>query len=57
MKILNEAGIQSGESGAAGLAGLLYCKDKINLTEDSIVLIINTEGITDTKLYNEIIKN
>ena len=47
----------TGASGAAGLAGLLYCKDKINLNKDSIILIINTEGITDTLLYTKIINN
>ena len=57
--------ITSGESGSAGLAGLLKCltdpnfnklKDHINLSENSNVLLFNTEGATDVNDFNEIIK-
>lgn len=41
MKFLREAGIDSGESGAAGLAGLLALRDRF---QGSRVLLVNTEG-------------
>jgi diaminopropionate ammonia-lyase len=41
MKLLGEAGIDSGESGAAGLAGLLALRDRF---QGSRVLLVNTEG-------------
>lgn len=54
----------SGESGAVGI-GLLYgimkkkhlesLKENMRLNEQSIVLIISTEGDTDSKSYNEIV--
>jgi diaminopropionate ammonia-lyase len=56
--------IIAGESGAAGLAGLLALinapelaesKQKLGIGENSIVLIINTEGNTDPVSYNNII--
>ena len=56
--------IFSGESGAAGLAGLLAlcqdkslaeAKEKIGLNEDSRVLVFNTEGVTDPDNFEEII--
>ena len=57
--------IISGESGSAGLAGLLKCltntgfnklRDHINLNENSNVLLFNTEGATDINDFNKIIK-
>ena len=59
--------ITSGESGAAGFAGLLSIMTKNNevsnelkeileLDENSVVLCINSEGDTDPKLYKEIVK-
>ncbi|MBN2350449.1 MAG: diaminopropionate ammonia-lyase [Bacteroidales bacterium] len=65
MKILafpegNDAKILSGESGAAGLGGLLaITSDKnlknvlkeLNLNSNSRILIFNTEGITDPDFY------
>jgi diaminopropionate ammonia-lyase len=41
MKLLAAAGIDSGESGAAGLAGLLAYRDRL---QGQRVLIVNTEG-------------
>lgn len=41
MSLLAEAGIDSGESGAAGLAGLLALRDRF---QGSRVLLVNTEG-------------
>jgi diaminopropionate ammonia-lyase len=41
MSLLSQAGISSGESGAAGLAGLLALRDRF---QGSRVLLVNTEG-------------
>jgi len=41
MRLLGEAGIDSGESGAAGLAGLLELRSRF---QGSRVLVVNTEG-------------
>jgi len=57
--------ILSGESGAAGLGGLIALltnpdlneiKQKISLNKSSKVLIFNTEGITDPIHFNKLIK-
>ena len=62
----NDHQITSGESGAAGLAGLIKClKDNkaedlnkhIGLNKNSRVLVFNTEGDTDTNSFKESIKN
>jgi diaminopropionate ammonia-lyase len=51
----------AGESGAAGLAGLLAVADDprarqaLGLNEDSRVLLINTEGATDPASYENIV--
>ncbi|MFL0245805.1 diaminopropionate ammonia-lyase [Candidatus Clostridium stratigraminis] len=59
-----DARIISGESGAvtAGLLSVITIDDKykelkeaINLTSDSRVLVINTEGNTDTEVYRRIV--
>ncbi len=56
--------IFAGESGAAGLAGLLaLCNDeslekvreRIGLNEKSRVLVFNTEGVTDPESFEELI--
>lgn len=58
----DETRVYSGESGGAGLAGLLACletpelKHHLDLNENSNVLVINTEGVTDKKSFNKIIK-
>jgi diaminopropionate ammonia-lyase len=41
MRLLGDAGIDSGESGAAGLAGLIALRDQF---QEQRVLVINTEG-------------
>jgi threonine dehydratase len=41
MKLLGDAGIDSGESGAAGLAGLLRLRDRF---QGLRVLLVNTAG-------------
>lgn len=56
----------SGESGAAGLAGLMKCikekslenlRNHIGLSSDSKILVFNTEGDTDKESFKSIIKN
>lgn len=66
MNAFAEAGIVSGESGAAGLAGLLAlfkdpsfseARQQIGLNENSRVLLINTESDTDPDNYQKIVGN
>lgn len=47
MRVLAADGIVSGESGAAGLAGLLAFSAELGLRQDDRVLVISTEGATD----------
>ena len=60
----NDTQVFAGESGAAGLGGLLAlandeslqeAKEKIGLNEKSRVLIFNTEGVTDPDIFDELI--
>ncbi len=60
----NDTQIFAGESGAAGLGGLLalandeslmQVKEKIGLNEKSRVLVFNTEGVTDPDTFDELI--
>jgi diaminopropionate ammonia-lyase len=55
MNILAADGIVSGESGSAGLAGMLVLRrsGKTGLPRD--VLLISTEGITDPELYRRVV--
>lgn len=64
MKLLSRDGIVSGESGAAGLAGLLEISERgaadeiretCRLTGSSTILVISTEGITNPSLYGKVI--
>jgi diaminopropionate ammonia-lyase len=61
MRQLAEAGIVSGESGAAGLAGLLAAledpaaREALHLDGGARVLLLNTEGATDPDAYVEIV--
>jgi diaminopropionate ammonia-lyase len=61
MRRLAGAGIVSGESGAAGLAGLLAAledpeaREALHLDEAARVLLLNTEGATDPEAYVEIV--
>ena len=64
--LLSDSKIISGESGAAGLAGLIKClndnnlkklKDHIGLNKDSRVLVFNTEGNTDKNSFSKIVEN
>jgi diaminopropionate ammonia-lyase len=61
MLAMAEEGIVSGESGAAGLAGLLaLTADRdaaaaVGITEAGIVLVVNTEGATDPVNYQRVV--
>ena len=61
MRALAAAGIVSGESGAAGLAGLLLAADDpatrvaLGLDAASRVLLFSTEGATDPALYARLV--
>jgi len=61
LRLLAAQGIAIGESGVAGLAGLLLAaadpaaRKSLHLTSDSRVLLFGTEGITDPLVYDEIL--
>ncbi len=61
MRALATAGIVSGESGAAGLGGLLLAAEHpaaraaLGLTAESRVLLFSTEGATDPALYARLV--
>jgi diaminopropionate ammonia-lyase len=61
MRLLADAGIVAGESGAAGLAGLLEAvehddvRDALGLDDEARVLLLNTEGATDPDGYRNIV--
>ncbi len=64
MRLLARDGIASGESGAAGLAGLIELSERITageigdtgrLKDSNSVLVISTEGITNPALYGRVI--
>jgi len=55
MRLLHDNGIEAGESGAAGLAGLLAHAEGLGLGPQDDVIIFVTEGITDPVGYREII--
>lgn len=62
MRLLAGAGIEAGESGAAGLAGLLEVassssvRERLQLDDRATVLVINTEGATDPEAYQSILR-
>jgi diaminopropionate ammonia-lyase len=55
MRLLAAAGVVSGESGAAGLAGLLDLARREGLPPDAEVLTVSTEGATDPRAYEQIV--
>jgi diaminopropionate ammonia-lyase len=60
MRELAAAGVEAGESGAAGLAGLLEITGhglgaETGLTPDATVLLLCTEGATDPAAYREVV--
>ena len=46
VRLLARDGVTAGESGAAGLAGLLAFRDELALSPGDTVLVVNTEGDT-----------
>ena len=61
MRFLAKQGIAAGESGGAGLAGLLGLTPEerwlMGLSAESRVLLIGTEGPTDPEIYREVIES
>lgn len=55
MRALADVDVISGESGAAGLAGLLAFGKEIGLSPTDQVLVISTEGATDPVAYRRIV--
>jgi diaminopropionate ammonia-lyase len=60
MRFLARQGIAAGESGGAGLAGLLWLtaeeRAQAGLGADSRVLLIGTEGPTDPEIYRRVVE-
>jgi diaminopropionate ammonia-lyase len=63
MRALARSGIVSGETGAAGLAGLLalmdgdeQARELLGITDETRVLLFNCEGATDPESYERIVK-
>jgi diaminopropionate ammonia-lyase len=46
VELLAADGVVAGESGAAGLAGLLAFRDQLALPDSATVLVVSTEGVT-----------
>jgi diaminopropionate ammonia-lyase len=63
LRWLAAEGIPIGESGVAGLAGLLLAaadpvaRETLRLTSDSRVLLFGTEGVTDSEMYHDLINS
>lgn len=64
MKALQHAGVTAGETGAAGLAGLLELltgarheqhRDELRITDKTRALLLITEGATDPEAYAQVI--
>lgn len=61
MRALDAEGVTAGETGAAGLAGLLAAMDDaelraaMGLDKDAKVLLLSTEGATDPVVYERIV--
>lgn len=56
MRVLHADGVVSGESGAAGLSGLLVHAEALGLGPDDSVLVVSTEGATDEANHRRIIE-
>lgn len=55
MRLLHRDGLDAGESGAAGLAGLLAYREGLGLRPTDIVLVFVTEGPTDPINHRRIV--
>lgn len=51
IQALARAGVVSGPTGVAGLVGLRACRDELGLTQDTRVLLVNSEGVADPAGY------
>jgi diaminopropionate ammonia-lyase len=56
MRALADVGVVSGESGAAGLGGLLAFGPDLGLGPQDHVLVVSTEGATDPAAYRRIVR-
>ncbi|NCD19423.1 MAG: diaminopropionate ammonia-lyase [Actinobacteria bacterium] len=56
VRLLHADGIDAGESGAAGLAGLLAEREALGLVPEDVVLVFLTEGPTDPENFRRIIE-
>jgi diaminopropionate ammonia-lyase len=54
VRLLHDDGIEAGESGAAGLAGLLAERDGLGLTASDVVLVVLTERPTNPDSFRRI---
>jgi len=63
MRLLAGEGIVAGESGAAGLGGLIallkenrsFAEEQLGLSKDATILVVNTESDTDSEGYRRIV--
>lgn len=55
MRALAAVGVVAGESGAAGLAALLAHGPELGLTQSDRILVVSTEGATDSRAYRRIV--
>jgi diaminopropionate ammonia-lyase len=55
MRALAAEGIVSGETGASGAGALLAARDALDLTPDTTVLLLSTEGATDPEAWEAIV--
>jgi diaminopropionate ammonia-lyase len=55
MRLFHDDGIEAGESGAAGLAGLLAHAEGLGLGPQDDIILFLTEGVTDPVAYRDII--
>jgi len=55
MRLFKDDGIEAGESGAAGLAGLLAHAEGLGLGPQDDVIVFLTEGVTDPVAYRDIL--
>lgn len=64
MRELAKAGVVAGETGGAGLGGIMKvlpssglqrARDALNITNSTHILVISTEGATDPQVYRQIV--
>ena len=63
LRRLKEIGFAIGESGVAGMAGLMLAgadpaaRKALRLEDDSRVLLFGTEGVTDSAVYDKVLRS